>query len=138
MSFSVDLVAWLAASAVNFIGGFVWFGPKTFFPVWWKAMGKGEDEKPGTENMGAVFGLTTLGVLVQTYVLAAVLGSLGVSGVAAGAAAGFTLAVGLAAFTSLSHRMFAGQGVKVWLIEVSSDVLNLTLAGAVIGLLASR
>jgi hypothetical protein len=43
--------------------------------------------------------------------------------------------VGIAAFASLSHRLFGGENIKVWLIETSNDVLNFTVAGAIIAFL---
>jgi hypothetical protein len=45
------------------------------------------------------------------------------------------LGVGIAAFASLSHRLFGGENIKVWLIETSNDALNLTIAGAIIAFL---
>ncbi|MFZ9887949.1 MAG: DUF1761 domain-containing protein [Myxococcota bacterium] len=119
---------------VSFVGGFLWFGPKTFFPVWWRAMGKSEAEIPGgKDGMALVFGLTLLGIVVQNAVLGLIIGMSSELTPASGAFTGFVAGTGLAAFSSLSHRMFAGQGLKVWLIEVTSDVVNLTLAGAVFG-----
>ena len=50
-----------------------------------------------------------------------------------GALVGALLGVGLAAASSLSHRLFGGFGYKVWLIEVASDALNLTIMGLIIG-----
>ena len=132
MLYEIDLVAWLLAAVTAFIVGAVWFGPKTFFPVWWRAMGRSADEPP-TGNMAQIFGGTILGALVQTFVLGSALAGLGVSGVLSGAVTAFVLAVGLAAFTSLSHRLFSGQGAVVWALEVGDGVLALTLAGAVFG-----
>ena len=40
----------------------------------------------------------------------------------------------LAAGASLGHRLFAYQGFKVWIIEVSADIIGLVLMGLVIGL----
>jgi|GEM_PF-1812200 len=36
------------------------------------------------------------------------------------------------------HRLFAGQGFRVWLLEVGSDVLNFGLMGAVLGWMIAR
>ena len=75
MSLDFGAVSWLAVGAaalVCWVSGFVWFGPKTLFPVWWRAMGKG-DEQPGAgQNMGMVFGLVTLAAFLEAYVLAVV------------------------------------------------------------------
>ncbi len=135
----INYVAVAVAALANFIAGFLWFSPKTMFPVWWKAMGRGTEETPGTESMGQVFGLTILGVVVQTFAIAVILGWYGATGeitLVSGAMVGSFVGIGSAAAASLSHRMFAGHGVKVWLIEVGSDVLNATIVGALIGLLS--
>jgi hypothetical protein len=52
--------------------------------------------------------------------------------VAMGASIGLALGVGVAAFASLSHRLFGGENLKVWIIETANDAINLTIAGAVI------
>jgi hypothetical protein len=49
-----------------------------------------------------------------------------------GALVGAALGVGIAAFASLSHRLFGGESLKVWIIETANDALNLTIAGAII------
>jgi hypothetical protein len=134
---------WLAigvAFVVVFIAGAVWFGPKTFFPVWWKAMGRTPEEQPGSDNMVLIFSSTALAAFIETVTVASVIYFVGLSGTRidglTGALIGFLLGVGLAAASSLSHRLFGGHGFKVWIIEVASDVLNLTLAGLVIGLMS--
>jgi hypothetical protein len=78
-------------------------------------------------------------VIIQTLAIAVVLGWYGASdevSVTSGAMVGAFVGFGSAAATSLSHRLFAGHGLKVWLIEVGSDVLNATIVGAIIGLLS--
>jgi hypothetical protein len=35
-------------------------------------------------------------------------------------------------FASLSHRVFGGESLKVWIIETANDAINLTIAGAII------
>lgn len=133
----LNWLAILIGFVVAFAAGAVWFGPKTFFPVWWRAMGKG-DEAPGGDNMALVFGLTAVGALVQVIAVASVIYFVGLAtgpvGPLGGMLAGLLLGVGFAAASSLSHRLFAGHGLKVWIIEVASDVLNYTLVGLVIGL----
>ena len=138
----VPLLGWFLGTLAAIAGGAIWFGPKTFYPMWWKAMGRSLDSEPGSApggeaaakgSMGQIFGLTFLGAGIQVAVLGFALVQMGVSGPAAGAQAALILGIGLAAFTSLSHRLFGGHGLKVWIIEVASDVLNLTIAGAILG-----
>lgn len=126
------------ACAVSFVIGFLWFSPKTFFPVWWKAMGRSADDKAmGSLPMGAVFALTIAGIVVQAVVLAAVIELLRSSGQevgwAAGAATGALMGAGFAAAASLSHRLFGGYSLKVWILEVGQDITCLAAMGLVLG-----
>jgi hypothetical protein len=83
-----------------------------------------------------LFGGTILGVLTQTLTLALIINSLQHAGtdigISDGAGIGFALGVGIAMFASLSHRLFGGDSLKVWLIETANDAINLTVAGAII------
>lgn len=135
---------WLAvavAAVAQFTIGGVWFGPKTFYPIWMKAMGK-EIPTEQTPDIGGVpaglaFGLTFVGQLIQVITLAIFIevatkvdpsfGALG--GLAAGALLGF----GIAAASSLSHRLFANAGLKVWIIEVGQDIFALAVGGLILG-----
>lgn len=138
---SLASLNWLSiagATLAAFVAGGLWFGPKTFFPVWWRAMGRDPEAKPDTGmNMGVVFGSTAAAAFVQAVIVAWVcqLGRAADPGFSTldGGLVGATLGVGLAAASSLSHRLFGGFGFKVWLIEVASDALNLTIMGLVLG-----
>lgn len=135
----LNWIAVLAATFIAFIAGAIWFGPKTFFPIWWKLMGKSASDPAGTGgNMAIIFGSTFLAALTQAITVAVVieLASAGDStfGPLQGALVGSLLGFGLAAASSLSHRLFGGHGFRVWVIEVGSDIVNLTLMGLVIAL----
>ncbi len=138
MTFSgLNLVGVLIAFVVSFISGGIWFGPKTFYPIWMKAKGVENGELTTQQNKPALlFGGTILGVLVQTLTLALIINTLQVNhldlGVLDGAGVGFALGVGIGMFASLSHRLFGGDSLKVWIIETANDAINLTIAGAII------
>lgn len=142
-------INWLAvflASLSSFVIGAVWFGPKTFYPVWMKALGRKwpteRVEMSGAET-ALLFGGTYVAALVQVVALAVVIAFGRLSGGAfdagTGALVGFALSVGFGAFGSLSHRLFGqadhkgANALKVWLIEVGQDVLAVTVAGAILG-----
>ena len=145
MSFNINIWAVLVASVLSFAIGATWFGPKTFYPVWMKALGR-EIPKERVKMTGGetllMFGGTFVAAFIQVLTLAVVIGmlkTLGPVNAGVGAVFGFGLSVGLGAFASLSHRMFSQpdfkvyRSLKVWLIEVGQDVLCLTLAGAILG-----
>jgi len=132
----INVLAVVLATVSAFVVGFIWFGPKTFFPIWWRAMGR--DGEPGdNSSMGLVFGLTVVGALIQAVALAIVIGWAKSSGDDMnwlyGAVVGLVVGVGIAAASSLSHRLFAGQRLLVWVIEAGGDITALTVMGAIIG-----
>ena len=137
MTFSdLNLLGVIVAFFVSFISGAIWFGPKTFYPVWMKAKGNATGQLSTSQNKPVLlFGGTILGVLIQTLTLAVIINSLGKNievGVLDGAGIGFALGVGISMFSSLSHRLFGGESLKVWVIETANDAINLTIAGAII------
>ena len=136
----INIVSVILATIAAFVVGFIWFGPKTFFPIWWRALGR--EGEPGFEGqkMGMVFGLTVVGAFAQAFSLAVIIAWAQASDhditLASGALIGLCVGVGIAAASSLSHRLFAGQGLVVWAIEVGGDIAALTVMGAIIGALS--
>ena len=132
----LNFVGVLLAFIVSFASGGIWFGPKTFYPVWMKAKGIESGQLTTQQNKPALlFGGTILGVLIQTLTLGIIITSIGVGreiGILDGAGIGFAIGVGIAMFASLSHRLFGGDSLKVWVIETANDAINLTIAGAII------
>jgi hypothetical protein len=144
--FHLNWLAIFTASILSFIIGATWFGPKTFYPVWMKALGR---EVPterikmsGGETL-TMFGGTYLAALIQVITLGFIISLARTGnpsfGAVDGLLFGFIFSVGLGAFASLSHRMFAQpdmkvyKSLKVWLIEVGQDVVCVSLAGLILG-----
>lgn len=133
----LNFVGIIVAFIFSFISGGIWFGPKTFYPVWMKARGVASGQLTEKQNKPALmFGGTIIGVLIQALTLGLIINSFqqhGIEvGILDGAGIGFALGVGIAMFSSISHRLFAGESLKVWIIESANDALNLTMAGAII------
>ena len=144
--YTVNIWAVLVASVVQFAVGAIWFGPKTFYPVWIRALGREvptERVEMSKGETALMFGGTYLGGFIQALTLALVI-TLARNlapgfGWAQGAFFGFVFGAGFTAFGSLSHRLFGQadfkvyQAIKVWLIEVGQDVTGLILAGIILG-----
>ena len=133
----LNFVGVILAFGFSFVSGAIWFGPKTFYPIWMKGRGIASGQLNSNQNKPVVlFGGTIIGVLTQTLTLALIINSLQQTGtdigISDGAGIGFALGVGIAMFASLSHRVFGGDTLKVWLIETANDAINLTVAGAII------
>jgi hypothetical protein len=133
----LNIIGIIAAFGFSFVSGAIWFGPKTFYPIWMKARGITSGQLTTQQNKPALlFGGTIIGILIQTLTLALIITGLQNQNsdfsIADGALVGFAVGVGIAAFASLSHRLFGGESVKVWIIETANDALNLTIAGMII------
>ena len=146
MDFST--VNWLAVIACVFasmvIGG-VWFAPKTFFPIWWKAVGKegeptmgGDASAPGASlGMGMVWGGVILASFIQAVFMSLMVTAMGsLSGGAtlgSGALTGFLLWLGFSAPSSLTNKLFADR-LKAWVLEQGNHLFTFVVMGAILGM----
>ena len=133
---SINWLAVVACVVVSMISGGLWFGPKTFFPAWWEAIGKTEKDTPAGDNMALMWGGTGLASFVQAVSMAIMVNYMGKSSggatLASGAMAGFMLWFGFVAATSLTNKLFAGQ-LKAWVLETGNHFINFILFGAILG-----
>ena len=135
---SVNWLAVVACVIASMIIGAVWFAPKTFFPVWWKAIGKSDGEDPGGSRigMGVTWGLIVLSSFVQAVFMSLfvnAMGSLtGGATLASGATAGFLLWLGFVAPSSLTNKLFADR-IKAWVLEAGNHLVTFVVMGAIIG-----
>ena len=138
MDFSaINWLAVVVCVVVSMLSGTLWYNPKTFFPIWWKGIGKSDQDSPGGSNMGLVWGLTILSSFVQAVAMALMVnamgGLMGGPSLVTGAGTGFMLWLGFIAPTYLVNKLFAGHSLKVWAIEAGNHLLNFILFGAILG-----
>jgi hypothetical protein len=135
--FNINYLALFVAAIAAFAVGAIWFGPKTFFPVWWKLQGRKPEDAAGSGNVGLMFGLTFVAQFAMGFAVALVLKLEELAGVAVnvgtGLQVGLLLGVFVAAAASLSHRLFAGHGYRVWLLEVGNDIAAVVVMGLILG-----
>lgn len=139
MTVTVTWLGVLLAVLVAFALNMGWFSPKGLFPAWYRALGK-PMPAPGSEQgagMGVAFGSVLIALVVQAVAmdwLVQAVSALYETDVSPGLGLLTGIAAGLAfaAATSLGHRIFSGQGFRVWIIEVGADVVGLGLMGLVL------
>lgn len=138
--FDFTAINWWAVLVCMIVTVFIssmWFGPKLFFPLWWRGMGKSESDKPGEgQNMGVVFGLTFFASFIQPLFVAVLLHALYPQGpsIAEGIGAALFLCVGIVAASSLGNKLFAGFRSSVWLLETGNHLLNYAIYGLILSL----
>jgi hypothetical protein len=135
---SINWLAVIVCVLVSMVSGSLWYNPKTFFPMWWKGIGKTEAAAPGSGGMAMTWTLTVLAAVVQAVfmsLMVTAMGSMTPGGptLVSGAAAGFLIWLGFIAPTYLVNKLFAGHGLKVWAIEVGNHLVNFVIFGAIFG-----
>lgn len=138
--FDFGAIPWLgvvSCMVVAIVSGSLWFGPKTFFPIWWQGIGKSGAQIPGGgQNMGMVFGLTFVACFVQALMMAVVLHAVYPQGYdwLQGAQAGVVCWLAFVMPTYLVNKLFAGHPLYVWGIEIGNHLVNFVLFGVILGL----
>lgn len=134
---SINWLAVVVCVVASMITGSVWYSPKMFFPIWWRGIGKTEQDEPDTSNMGMVWGLTVFAAFIQAVFMALLVNAMGsMTGGAtlvSGVTTGFLLWLGFVAPTNLVNKLFAGHGLKIWAIEAGNHLLNFVVFGAILG-----
>ena len=75
---SINWLAVVACVMISMVVGFVWYNPRTFFPVWWKGIGKSETDVPGKgSSVGMTWALTVLASFVQAVFMSLLVTALG-------------------------------------------------------------
>ena len=136
---SINWLAVVFCVIASMVIGSFWFNPKTFFPMWWKAIGKSENDAPSSTNMGMVWGLIVASSFVQAVFMSLMvkaMGSITPGGVtlSSGAMAGFFLWLGFVAPSSLTNKLFADR-IKAWVLEAGNHLVTFVVMGAIIGLM---
>ena len=128
----IGIVNWwaiLAATALAFLLGGLWYGP-LFGAAWLEAMGKTEAdlEPSATPSVVSVFA-----ALLTALVLALLLAPMQVSGWLDGAVLGLWVGLGFIATAMASDASFCRWGLKLFLIQSGYRVLYSVLMGGILG-----
>ncbi len=131
---SINWLAVVVCVVFSMVSGTIWFGPKTFFPVWWKAIGMKADNTPnGSPTTWILLVVSSIVQAVFMALMVTAMGSMtGGATFASGAMAGFMLWFGFVAPTSLVNKLFPGQ-LKAWAIEAGNHLINFVAFGAILG-----
>lgn len=108
----VNWVAVIVAGVFNMVVGSLWYGP-LFGKLWLRVIGRNRDE---IQSNGAMYILPLLAGLVSAYVLAAVIGGLGLTVWWQGVLAGFVLYLGIGGAATLTVGTFEDSPRGAWLL----------------------
>ena len=135
---SINWWAVVACVVASMIIGSIWFGPKTFFPIWWKAIGKSDSDNASGSGigMGLTWGLIIFCSFVQAVFMSLFVNAMGSmtggTSLVSGATAGFLLWLGFVAPSSLTNKLFADR-LKAWVLEAGNHLITCVVMGAITG-----
>ena len=127
---SVNLWAVLAAGIVNMIVGAIWYMPSVFGTMWMKELGMKKDDAMAA-NMGQAYGITFVGALVMSYVLAMVIGFSGANLVMDGVIVALWLWLGFAVVLPLNDVVFGKKSWTLYFINVAYYAVVMVINGAI-------
>ncbi|MEN9353220.1 MAG: hypothetical protein RL318_545 [Fibrobacterota bacterium] len=127
---SLNLWGVLAAAAVGYALGGLWFSPKAFGKLWAKSLGK------APEQMGSpavAMGVMAFAIMLSTIALALVFQMAGIDTLASGLQAGALVGIGFVFPIMLSDAVFPGHLKTWWWITATYRVVCLLVIGGILG-----
>lgn len=128
---TLNIWAILVAAVSAFLVGSLWYSPALFANVWMKEAGLSE-EKVNSANMGKIFGLAFLFMLVMSYCLAMFLNDPSID-MAAGAFYGFLTGFGWVSLAIAVNALYEQKSWKYMLINGGYWTIVFTLMGLILG-----
>ena len=132
---SISAIGVVLATVSSFVVGSIWYGPKTFFPVWAK-LTKTSDEF-NKKNFGKAMGIIGVFSLLTAYVLAHFMTytnmATGTTGVMNGLQTAFWLWLGLCLTTTVIERAMEERDMRIIAIVAGNRLITLLVMGAILG-----
>jgi hypothetical protein len=129
-SVDINWIAVIVAAVVNMVVGALWYSPQLFGKQWAKVLGKKVSDM-GSANTG--YAVTTIGALIQAWVLVHFVRYAGALTFIKGAMVGFWLWLAFVAIVMATNIVFEGRSWKLWQINAGYFLVILVING---GLLA--
>jgi hypothetical protein len=125
----VNFLAILAAAVINFILGWLWFGP--VFGKTWVKLGGGE-LKPGPLNVIVGFITSLIIAIVLDLTVIVAFRALQNAGIGIGLAAGFAGWFGFIAPVTVGPVIYERKSLKLWLMNNAYWLVSLLIMGAIL------
>ncbi|HSX41671.1 MAG TPA: DUF1761 domain-containing protein [Candidatus Saccharimonadales bacterium] len=127
----VSIWAVIVAAAINMVVGYLWYSKALFAEAWSKAVGKKMEDMSGG---GQGYALTTVGALVQAWILGLLVHWRGADSLWLGAKVGFLVWLGFVATTYATSYIFESRPKKLYYINVGYFLVVLVINGALLAI----
>ena len=130
----LNYIAIIVAVVAGQAFGALWFSPLAFANPWMAAIGTTKEEieaRPGPKAIPFVISIAT--GFVTAFVIAHLLQQLSSPGIEEGLLIGAILGVAVFGFMDATHKAFAGNNLKHFMIDNGHTAINFLILGAIIG-----
>jgi energy-converting hydrogenase Eha subunit B len=121
------LVAWLVFVVV----GSFWYSPMGFGKLWTKLSGIDIMKLPKQEANMAI-GYVIVSSLVQAFVLAVIINTIGATTATEGFVAGFVIWLGFTAATTVGMTFYSRKGWKYWWLNASFFLVTMVVNAVIL------
>ena len=128
--FPINYPAVLAAAAVKFVLGALWYSPMLFAPAWTRLAGINDAQMKAALPKGMA--ADAIGALITAFVLVHAVHYAGAQGIGQGAAVGFFNWLGFIAVTMLPATFYERRPVKLFAINAGYLLVALLIMGAIL------
>lgn len=135
MEIAINYLAVLAATVVNMVLGFLWYGP-LFGKPWMREMGFTEEhmKEAQAKGMGTTYAIMAVGALVTNYVLAHFVVLLGVMDISMALQLAFWTWLGFYATTMLGQVLWESKSWTLYAINVAYYLVALGIAASILAM----
>jgi mannitol-specific phosphotransferase system IIBC component len=123
----VNWIAIILGAVFSMLLGFLWYGP-LFGKLWLRSIGKKAEE---LESRAGMYVIAFVAALVTAYVLAVLIGGLGVTVWWWGALVGAAVSIGIGAAAALINGLFLREPFGSWLLFAFYQLVLYAVEGLV-------
>ena len=131
----IELNWWaiIVAALVNMALGALWYSKALFGKKWMELMGKKEEDiKNSKKDLWKMYGVTFVGSLVTSFILALFMQYKEASTFLEGAILGILGWIALVVPTNLSNVIFEGKNAKLFYISIGFYLASLVIMGGIL------
>lgn len=130
LTFHLNYWPVLVAAAINMFVGAAWYSSALFGKPWSRLIGRKMEDMKNEASTGYL--VSTLGALVQSWVLANVVHDINITTAVDGAFFGFFLWLAFVAASTAPDTVFAGRPWRLWQINTGYFLVVLVINGALL------
>lgn len=129
----ISYVGVILAVVASYFLGFGWYHWPVFGKSWAAGLGMTKEQADDTDGLGLAFAISLVAPVGAAVTLASLMVATGTDSVAGAAVFGAVIGLAIRGTATFYHYGFARISLRVAVIDVMHDVVQLAMMGAIIG-----